>query len=376
MWDRLTLDGLLESALSKKASDIHLSIGTPIALRIDGQLCFDDGGEGLKAQRMEQFLSELLSPAQRNFLEKARELDFSFSRSLGEREVRCRGNCFFALGCATAVLRIIPERIPSPSELGLPMAMLGICQKRRGLFLVTGPAGSGKTTTLASLIQEINRTRRGHIITVEDPVEYLHKSCLSLIHQREVGQDTKDFGGALRQVLRQDPDVILIGEMRDSETIAAALTAAETGHLVFSTLHTQDAAQTMDRIVDVFEPSKQGQIRAQLSETLLGLCCQQLVPMKKGGRCLATELLFAFPSVRSSLREGKTGQIRTILQTGRAQGMHTMEQSLCELVCSGTVEPKLARSFAADGQDFDRLISQSFGQGGGAPIVALPSQGG
>jgi twitching motility protein PilT len=259
------------------------------------------------------------------------------------------------MGALAMALRMISATIMLPREQHLPLALEDVCRERRGLFLVTGPTGHGKSTTLAAMIQQINTTRSEHIVTIEDPIEYLFNSEASMIHQREVGSDTNSFTESLRRVLRQDPDVIMIGEMRDLETISAAITAAETGHLVFATLHTPDAAQSIDRIVDVFTASQQNQVRLQLSNILIGICSQQLIPRMGGGRVVATELLLANPAIRNCIREGKTSQIKTTMQTSRDSGMHTMDQDLVRLVREGKLEYGNAQRFAYDIKEFESL---------------------
>jgi twitching motility protein PilT len=255
--------------------------------------------------------------------------------------------------------RLIPGEIKQLGELGVPDAVAQFAQLARGLVLVTGPTGSGKSTTLAALIDLVNRTRADHIVTVEDPIEFLHQHHKSLINQREVGNDTHSFAAALKHVLRQDPDVILIGELRDLETVSVALTAAETGHLVFATLHTQDAAQTIDRVIDVFPPYQQGQVRAQLAATLQGVVCQTLVKKVGGGRVVATEILIVTPAVANLIREGKTYQIASAMQAGRALGMHTMDQHLAELVNDGSITRKAAEDKAQDQDSLAQLIRKT-----------------
>lgn len=354
---KIRMHDLLAEVLRTGASDLHLGVGHEPCLRVDGELHPISGMPVFAPEDVERTISEILQPEQMSSFKQGHEHDFSFTfRTLNGEEARFRGNCFFESGNMTLALRLIPMKIRTLEELGLPKCLLSVTEQRRGLFLVTGPTGHGKTTTLAALIDEINRKRRDHIVTIEDPVEYIYKSRNSIIHQRQVGIDTVSFGEALRRVLRQDPDVILIGEMRDLETVASAITAAETGHLVFTTLHTQDAAQSIDRIIDVFPPYQQQQIRIQLSAVLVGICSQQLIPRSGGGRVVGTEILFANPAVRNCIKEGKTNQIKTLIQTGANFGMHTMEQCLVERVRDGMLSMDMAMAYAYDPKDLQRIL--------------------
>ena len=357
----INIQNLLTEVLRLGASDLHLGVGHQPYLRVDGQLHPADQSSPLLTQEdVEKAIEEIILPEEMGRFRQNKEYDFSFTfNSPGGETARFRGNCFFELGHMAMALRLIPMRIRTIEDLGLPRGLHEMAKERRGLFLVTGPTGHGKTTTLAALIDEINRTRRDHIVTIEDPVEYLYQSNLSIVHQRHVGIDTKTFAEALKRVLRQDPDVILIGEMRDLETVGAAITAAETGHLVFATLHTQDAAQSIDRIIDVFPPHQQTQIRIQLAAVLIGICSQQLIPRPGGGRVVGTELLFANPAVRNCIKEGKTNQIKTLIQTGANVGMHTMEQCLADKVNEGLLPMDTAMSYAYDPKDLQRIL---FGQ--------------
>ena len=354
----LSLRALLNEVVVKNASDLHIGVGVPPVMRIDGSLRAVEGAGVPTGQDIEAALMEVISRERMARFKEDLELDFSFAFSGPEgTEARFRGNCFFEAHGMAAVFRLIPASIRTIDELALPPILKEIIRKRRGLFLVTGPTGHGKSTTLAAVIREINMTRFDHIVTIEDPIEYMHRSERCLIHQREVGTDTSSFSEGLRRVLRQDPDVILIGELRDLETIAAAITAAETGHLVLGTLHTQDASQSIDRLVDVFPPHQQQQIRVQLASVLLGICSQQLVPRgAAGGRVCATELLIANPAVRNCIREGKGNQIRTLIQTGANVGMHTMEQSLADFVKAGNLPMEAAMGYAYDAQDLQRIL--------------------
>lgn len=325
---------VLQEAKDKKASDIHLVVGRPPMLRKQGHLeAFGD--EMLTPETAKILIYSILNEEQRVKFELDKELDFSFGvKDLG----RFRANIHYQRGTIAAALRTINTEIPKMSDLGLPEVLKNFTEYNNGLVLVTGPTGSGKSTTLATLIDEINRNKAEHIITVEDPIEYLHRHQKCVVEQREIGADTGSFAAALRYALRQDPDVILIGEMRDLETIVAALTAAETGHLVFGTLHTRDAAQTIDRIVDVFPPNQQQQIRLQLSNALKGIVSQQLIPSKNEKKMeLAYEILVGTPAIGNLIRESKTHQIYSMIQTGGKYGMRTMDSVLKELFDKGKI---------------------------------------
>lgn len=336
----ITIDLLFQLAVEHKASDIHLAVESPPVLRVDGVLR-RIGEEKLSCQELDQFAHFLMNENQaQRFLEQG-ELDFSYSLpGVG----RFRVNVFRQRGSVAIVIRIIPFTVPTPESLGLPPVCIELAKLEKGLVLVTGPTGSGKSTTLASMIDYINRTRSAHIVTIEDPIEYLHQHRLSLVNQREIGNDTFSFANALRAVLRQDPDVILVGEMRDLETIGTAVTAAETGHLVFSTLHTNDATQAVDRMIDVFPPFQQQQIRVQLAAVLQGVLAQQLLPRIDGkGRVAAFEMLRVTQGARNLIREGKTHQLPTVIQTGGKQGMQSMEKGLQDLVRQGIISAELAQ---------------------------------
>lgn len=356
----ISLQDVLSEALRKNGTDIHLGTGLSPMIRVDGDLISMSGFDGLVAEDIRSVIGEVLTRKQIEDLEENFEIDFSFSftGSAGETS-RFRGNCFFERGNLCVALRTIPTKIRTIADLRLPAPIVEVTKKHRGLFLVTGPTGSGKSTTLASLIQEVNMTRPCHIVTIEDPIEYMYTSEMAVIHQREVGSDTRSFSEALKRVLRQDPDVILIGEMRDLETISAAVTAAETGHLVFATLHTQSAAQTVDRIIDVFPPYQQQQIRQQLSTVMIGVCTQQLIPVPGGGRVVATDLMFATPAIRNLVREAKVSQMTSIMQTGASFGMHTMDQDLGRLVREGTIPFDTAKARAHEPKDVERLVFAS-----------------
>ena len=344
---------LLEEVIKKKASDLHLQVGLPPMLRVDGALMPVTGADALTEEAVETLIFAILDDDQKQILLKDKEFDFSFAfGDLG----RFRVNAFHERGNLAAALRLIPNEMMTIEQLGLPQVVNKFAEYPRGLVLVTGPTGSGKSTTLAALVHKINAERSQHIVTIEDPIEFTHKSQKSVIVQREVHYDTYSFSAALRSSLRQDPDVVLIGEMRDLETIAAAITIAETGHLVFATLHTNSAAQSIDRMVDVFPPHQQPQIRTQLSNILMAICSQRLVPAIGGGRIAAAELLIATPAVRNIIREGKTHQLEAVIQTGAEFGMQSMDKTLVNLIHNGTISYEEARNVAIDIDELDRLM--------------------
>ncbi len=352
---------LFKEAVKVNASDIHISVGFPPMLRVDEKL-HPIKHPPLDASDLRDIVTTLLSEIQfENYLNR-KELDFSFNFTISEMEssVRFRGNCYFERGNMAVALRIIPKIVRLIEHLLLPKQLHEVARKRQGLFLVTGPTGHGKSTTLAAIVQEINMTRNCHVVTIEDPIEYIFTSDRAVIHQREIGIDTTSFNEALRRVLRQDPDVIMIGEMRDLETMRAALTAAETGHLVLTTLHTPDAPQSIDRILDVFPPHQQDQVKLQLANILIGICSQQLIPLPGGGRIVATELLWAVPAVRNCIRERKISGIKSLIQTGSESSMHTMDQDLARLIKEGKLPYELASAYAFDIKDLDRMV---FGEG-------------
>lgn len=375
------------------ASDIHFSVGKPIMIRLDGRLVdINEGYDQVKVQdpgklkRFEETCVELkganfrseafreyteiltpvdtesmilpiLRPDQADDFQERGEIDLAHDgSSLG----RFRINVFRQKGTVAAALRLLPQRIPTPEELGLPPALVAMTKKKRGLVLVTGPTGSGKSTTLASLINIINHTYNKHIVTMEDPIEYMHRSDKCVVNQREVGMDTKGYAPALRAVLRQDPDIILLGEMRDLDTISTAVTAAETGHLVFSTLHTIGAAATIDRIVDVFPPHQQEQIKVQLATVLECVCSQQLMATSdvEGGRVVAIELMISNPAIRNLIREGKTFQIPSMMQTNRKEGMVTMDDALYELCMRNRITSDTALDYSQDYQYMQRKLGR------------------
>ena len=353
MNQNLRIEILLEEIVRKNASDLHLQVGLPPMMRLDGVLAPFPGYNPLNTEEVEHLVFAILDDDQQKILIKDKEFDFSFAfGDLG----RFRVNAFHERGNLAASLRLIPNQIKTIAELGMPPVIQSFADFPRGLVLVTGPTGSGKSTTLAALIDKINSEKAQHIITIEDPIEFTHKSKRSAIVQREVHYDTYSFSAALRSSLRQDPDVVLIGEMRDLETISAAITIAETGHLVFATLHTNSAAQSIDRMIDVFPPHQQPQVRSQLANILQGICAQRLVPAIGGGRVVAAEVMVANPAIRNIIREGKTHQLDTVIQTGSDQGMQTMDRTLVKLVQSGVVTYDDAREFAVDLVEFERLM--------------------
>lgn len=349
----LRIEILLEEVVRRRASDLHLQVGLPPMIRVDGDLLPVAGFNALDEPSVEMLIFAILDQDQQQILDKDKEFDFSFAfGTLG----RFRVNAYHERGNLAAAFRLIPNEIKTTSELGVPPIVSSFANFPRGLVLITGPTGSGKSTTLASLIDKINEERAQHIITIEDPIEFTHKSKKSVVVQREVHYDTYSFSAALRSSLRQDPDVVLIGEMRDLETISAAITIAETGHLVFGSLHTNSAAQSIDRMIDVFPPHQQPQIRAQLSNILMAICSQRLVPAIGGGRVVAAEILVANPAVRNIIREGKSHQLDAVIQTGADAGMQTMDRTLVGLVQNGTITYDDARSFAVDLAEFERLM--------------------
>jgi twitching motility protein PilT len=344
---------LLEEVVKKKGSDLHIQVGLPPMIRIDGSLAPVTGADVLTEESVEALIFAILDEDQKQILLKDKEFDFSFAfGDLG----RFRVNAFHERGNLAAALRLIPNEILTLEQLGLPPVVSKFADFPRGLVLVTGPTGSGKSTSLAALVHKINMDRAAHIITIEDPIEYTHKSKKSVIVQREVHYDTYSFSAALRSALREDPDVVLVGEMRDLETIASAITIAETGHLVFATLHTNSAAQSIDRMIDVFPPHQQAQIRAELSNILMAIVSQRLVPVIGGGRVAAAEILVATPAVRNIIREGKTHQLDAVIQTGAEFGMQSMDKTLVSLIHAGTISYDEARNFAVDQDELDRLM--------------------
>ncbi|MCI0159064.1 type IV pilus twitching motility protein PilT [Leifsonia shinshuensis] len=346
----------LHEVVFQKASDLHITVGAAPTIRVDGGLRPAASTEPWNHDRTREALMSLLDDRQRQIFEREHELDFAFTISANSR---FRVNLYQQRGSYGGAFRLIPTEIKQLAALGVPDAVGQFSQLPRGLVLVTGPTGSGKSTTLAALIDLVNSSRSDHIVTVEDPIEFMHVHKKSIVNQREVGHDTHSFANALKHVLRQDPDVILIGELRDLETISVALTAAETGHLVFATLHTQDAPQTIDRVIDVFPPHQQDQVRAQLAGTLQGVVSQTLVKRASGrGRVVATEILMMTPAIANVIREGKTYQIASMMQAGRESGMRTMDQHLADLVNSGVITRHAAVEKAHDVEGLTRLIQR------------------
>jgi twitching motility protein PilT len=356
------IDDLLRHVVEKGASDLHVCVGVPPIIRVDGQLLplnYERFGP-MDTQRM---VYDILSDEQIQRFEAQWELDFSYS--LG-RVARFRVNIYKDRGYVAAAFRLIPAKIPTIRDLMLPLVLEDLTRKPRGMILVTGPTGSGKSTTLAAMTNQINNERSCHIITIEDPIEYLHHHKYSVINQREVGQDTHDFADALRAALREDPDVILVGEMRDLETMTNAIRAAETGHLVFSTLHTNSAAQTVDRIVDSFPAQQQDQIRLMLSNSLEAVLCQQLLPRAgMPGRICAMEIMIATPAIRNLIRESKTHQITSMIQTSANVGMQTMDQHLRDLYLKGLITYDDAMARAMNPEELLKMITTPGSSGGG-----------
>jgi twitching motility protein PilT len=349
----MDLVDILVEVLEKKASDLHLTAGSPPVIRVAGKLVRLDYPR-LTTNDTRDLIYSILSQDQRQRLENEWEIDFSYSVP---GRARFRVNAYFQRNALGAAFRLIPADIKSLEDLLMPPILHKMAQKPRGFVIVTGPTGCGKSTTLAAIIKEINETREEHIMTIEDPIEFLHRHNKSIINQREVGTDTQSFNRALKSVLRQDPDVILVGEMRDTETMQTALTAAETGHLVFATLHTQDAPQTIDRIIDVFPPHQQSQIRVQLASTLMGICTQQLMQTVDGqDRICACEILIPTPAVRNLIREAKTHQIYSVMQTGSRFGMQTMDTSLAEWVKRNKITKEAALRKSSNPDELERLI--------------------
>jgi twitching motility protein PilT len=360
---------VLTRMVDERASDIHLTPGFPPAIRVRGRISPMEDYPELNPQETREVVYSILNDDQRKRFENNKQLDLAYSIP---GVARYRINCYFQRGAISAAFRLIPQDILNLDELELPPILEDLTRKPRGFVLITGPTGSGKSTTLAAMVDLINRTREEHILTIEDPIEFLHQHHRCIVNQREIGTDAVDFALALRAGLRQDPDVILVGEMRDIETISTALTAAETGHLVFATLHTQSTSQTVDRIIDVFPAAQQNQVRMQLSIALQGIVTQQLLPTADGsGRTVACEVLVPTPAIRNLIREGKTHQIYSAVQTSGAVGMQTMDSHLAQLVRMGKITRSLAEQRAAVPEELKRLLG-----GAPAPAQAAPTPDG
>ncbi len=357
MSETLTLDALLTQAAMHRASDVHLTADAPPLMRVDGALApIPRISSVLPAAWLDAVLRGVLTADQTNEFDSHGEVDLAYAvPNVG----RFRVNAFRQVGKTAIALRLISTKAMSLAELGAPAIARDLALRPRGLVLVTGPTGSGKSTTLTAMVDIINETKPAHIITLEDPIEFQHTSKRSLVHQREIGGDTRSFSEALRRVLRQDPDVILVGELRDPESIQTALSAAETGHLVLSTLHTQGAAKSINRIIDAFPAHQQNQVRTQLGDTLQGIISQTLLPLaQKAGRAIATEVLINTPAVANLIREGQVPQLYSVMQSGSTLGMHTLDQDLQRLVATGQISQQVARSFAVDPRDLDNVRVQ------------------
>lgn len=353
----VNLRALLEEMIEKEASDLHITAGESPKLRVDGDIVNSSVPDIMTPKDTLQLAYSVLTENQKKRFETEDELDFSFGI---QNLARFRGNCFKQRGCVGIVIRMIPFNVRTFEDLGLPPIVAKLAERPRGLVLVTGPTGSGKSTTLAAMIDKINKERRGHIITVEDPIEFIHRHQSCIVNQREVGTDTKSFASALKYALREDPDVILVGEMRDLETIAAALTIAETGHLALATLHTNSAAESINRIIDVFPSSQQSQVRAQLAFVLEGVLTQTLLQKAKGrGRAMASEIMVATPAIRALIRDDKIHQIYSSLQSGKKHGMQTMNDSLYQLYMNREVSSEECLRSSPDPNEFLRMIGQT-----------------
>jgi len=375
---QIPIPELLGALLDHGGSDLHLTAGSAPVVRVHGELERVDGYPALSPRALQGMIYAILPQKLRERFEQELELDMSYSLP---GRARFRVNVYMQRDAIGAAFRVIPFEIKQIDELGLPTVVADLARFQRGFVVVTGPTGSGKSTTLASMVDVVNTERRGHIMTVEDPIEFLHKHKSCIVNQREVGADTHGFSNALKHVLRQDPDVILVGEMRDLETISTAITAAETGHLVFATLHTQDAPQTIDRIIDVFPPHQQQQVRVQLSTTLQGVVTQQLIPTSDGqGRAVACEVLVTTPAVRNLIREGKVHQIYSSMQAGGRYGMQTMDMSLAQHVKAGRITQQLAFERCHDAEELQRLMGGTLGgvgpEGGGGRDMGGGMSGG
>lgn len=352
--DEVHVDELLQHVLDTKGSDLHMAVGVPPSIRIHGKVKQLSEYENFRAPVLQRIIYDILTDEQIQRFENDLELDFAYTTADGSS--RFRVNAFRDKGSVAAALRVIPTKIPRPEDLNLPAVIMELANRPRGLMLVTGPTGSGKSTTLAAIINKINSEHEGHIITIEDPIEFVHPHQKCVVNQREVGSDTRSFKNALRAAMREDPDVILVGEMRDTETIHLAVTAAETGHLVFGTLHTNSAAESIDRMVGVFPADQQEQIRTQLSNSIVAVITQQLLPKVGGGRVGAIEIMIANSAIRNLIREAKAHQMVSIMQTQTNIGMQTMDQALRDLVLSGTVTYEDAMQRAHNASELEVMI--------------------
>lgn len=342
----------LSYAVEKNASDVHINVGIPVTVRIDGKLFAVPDTAVVTEEKAKELIATFTPEDLLTSLKQKREVDFSF----GYQDMRFRANIYFQKGYLSASLRLIPKDIKSFKELGLPPILEKFTEPTQGFVIITGPTGSGKSSTLAALIDKINTEKKKHIVSIEDPIEYVFEHKQSVISQREVGSDTNSFGRALRSALREDPDVVLVGEMRDLETIEAALTLAETGHLVFTTLHTNSSAQTADRIINVFPPHMQQQISSQLASCLLGVVSQRLIPKVGGGRVLAAEIMVANSAVKSLIRDGKSFQIPNIIQTSASEGMISLDKVLAEYVSRGDITLEDALNYSLDPKSFKMMV--------------------
>lgn len=354
----MNIKELLSITIKNEASDLHLFAGIPPAIRIDGMLSYLSTSETLTHEIIEEMIYSILTPEQRELLLTNKELDFAvdFTEDASQIQGRFRINAYFQRGHLSAAFRFLPPKIRTIEELNLPKILHSFAKHKQGFVLICGPTGHGKSTTLAAIINEINIEKAYHILTIEDPIEYIYPRQKSIVSQREIGLDTHSWSMALRSALREDPDVVLVGEMRDPETIAAAITIAETGHLVFSTLHTNSASQSVDRIIDSFPAHQQQQIRIQFASTLRGIVSQRLLPQISGGRIPAVEVLISTSAVASNIRDGKTHLIDSIIETSQDAGMINLESSLSQLVLSGTITLETAKGYALHPEDLLRMV--------------------
>lgn len=352
----MTIQELLELTIKSNASDLHLLVGIPPSIRVDGSLYYLNNYSPLKAEDIDSMIHSILTPEQKELLLANKELDFSFGFNTQELTGRFRINAYFQQGSLAAALRFLPSTIRTIDDLTLPKIVHSFTTLKQGLVLVCGPTGHGKSTTLAAILNAINLNQAAHILTIEDPIEYIYPKGKSIISQREMAIDTHSWALALKSALREDPDVVLVGEMRDPETMSSAITIAETGHLVFSTLHTNSAAQSIDRIVDSFPPFQQNQIKIQLASTLKGIVSQRLIPLINKGRLPAVEILLGTSAIASNIRDGKTHLIDSVIQTSQEVGMVTLESSLARLVMAGSISLDTAKAYALHQNELVRLV--------------------